>query len=81
MTTDATTQTILGVLTDAFVDLGAERDQVTSAATLEELDVDSLDLAELAQIVEEQFAVKLAAGDVTQVRTVGDLVVLIESRV
>jgi acyl carrier protein len=81
MTTDATNQTILGVLTDAFVDLGAERDQVTSGATLEELDVDSLDLAEIAQIVEEQFGVKLAAGDVTQVRTVGDLVLLIESRV
>jgi acyl carrier protein len=81
MTPDATKQTILAVVTDAFVGLGAERDEVTSDATLEALDIDSLDLAELAQIVEEQFGVKLAASDVTEVRTVGDVVALIEARV
>src|SRR3712207_7155495 len=40
-------------------ELGPSRDELIRAATFEALDVDSLDLAELSQVVEEQFGVRL----------------------
>ncbi|MBA3305990.1 MAG: acyl carrier protein, partial [Thermoleophilaceae bacterium] len=39
-------------MTEALVSFGAERDDVKRDADWESLDVDSLDLVELAQIVE-----------------------------
>lgn len=80
MPTDQTDQAILEGITDAFVSLGSDRDDVTAEATLAALDIDSLDLAELAQIIDEQYNVKLAVGDVGDIKTVGDLVALVESR-
>jgi acyl carrier protein len=80
MTTDATNQTILDLVTSELVRLGAEPDEVTSDASLQDIDVDSLDLAELAQIVEERYSTKLTGADVTGLKTVGDLVALIEAR-
>jgi acyl carrier protein len=80
MSTDATDQTVLELVTTELVRLGAERDQVTSGAAFTKIDVDSLDLAELAQIVEEHYQVKLTGSDVTGIKTVGDLVAIIESR-
>ena len=40
--------------------------EITRDATFEELDVDSLDLAELAQIVEDEYGVELKGDDVAQ---------------
>ena len=51
------------------------------AATFEALDIDSLDLAELSQIVHEQFGVELKGSDVAEVKTVEDAVKLIASKV
>ena len=81
MATDATSQTVLELITEEVVRLGAERDQVTSEAKLTDIDLDSLDLAELAQIVEERYGIKLTGTDVTGVGTVGEIVALIEARV
>ncbi|HEV2768582.1 MAG TPA: phosphopantetheine-binding protein [Solirubrobacteraceae bacterium] len=81
MSTDAaTTEQVEKVVYDALVDLGPERDQLHRDATFEELDVDSLDLAEVSQVVEEKFGVQLKGDDVSQIRTVGDAVDLIVSR-
>lgn len=63
-----------------LVELGAERDRLSREATLEDLDVDSLDLVELAQIVEEEFGVELRGDDVKDVRTVGEVIDLVVSR-
>ena len=49
-------------------------------ATLEELSIDSLDLAELSQIVHDRFGVELRGADVADVKTVGDAVKLIAGR-
>jgi acyl carrier protein len=68
------------VVYDALVDIGPTRDQLTRDATFEELDVDSLDLAELSQVVEEHFGVRLKGDDVAQIKTVGDAIDLIASR-
>jgi acyl carrier protein len=80
MATDATSQTVLEVITDELVRLGAERDDVSADAKLTDIDVDSLDLAELAQIIEERYGIKLTGADVTGVRTVGDVIALIGQR-
>ena len=49
-------------------------------ARFEDLDVDSLDLAELAQIAEDEFGVKIESSDVEGLKTVGDAVELVSAR-
>ena len=50
-------------ITEALVEFGAERDDIDAEATWEQLDVDSLDLVELAQIVEDEYGVELREAD------------------
>ena len=57
-----------------------DREQISREATFEALDVDSLDLVELAQIVEDEFGVALGADDVKDLKTVGDAVDLIVAK-
>lgn len=66
---------------DALVEFGEERENLTPTASLEDLDVDSLDLVELAQIVEDEYGVEVADSDLEKVKTVGDVVELITARV
>ena len=48
---------------------------VSPATTMfEELDIDSLDLVELRQIVEEQFGVRMAKEDLVAMTSVGDVI-------
>ena len=68
------------VITDALADVGAERDAIVPEATFESLDVDSLDLAEVSQVIEEELGVKLGGKDVAAIKTVGDAVDLVVSR-
>jgi acyl carrier protein len=65
---------------DALETFGAEPPAISREATFAELDVDSLDLAELSQIVEEEFGVQLKGNDVANIKTVGDAIDLILSR-
>ncbi|MBJ7471435.1 MAG: acyl carrier protein [Solirubrobacteraceae bacterium] len=58
---------------------GTEAD-VTADATLEELDIDSLDLAELAQLVEEEVGVTLESKDLKEIKTVGDVIATVKAR-
>jgi acyl carrier protein len=74
------TQTIEQVVNESLERFGAEPDQINRDATFEELNVDSLDLAELSQIVESEFGVELTSSDVATVKTVGDAIDLVASR-
>jgi acyl carrier protein len=65
---------------EAIVSFGPDREDVTPGASFEELDVDSLDLAELAQIAEDEFGVKIGSSDVEGLKTVGDAVELVAAR-
>ena len=65
---------------DALVEFGEERENISREARFEDLEVDSLDLVELAQIVEDEYGVELADADLDKVETVGDVVELIGSR-
>lgn len=80
MATDVSTDKVEKVIFDGLVELGTERDELSREATLEDLDVDSLDLVELAQIVEDEFGVELRGDDVKDVKTVGEVVDLVVAK-
>jgi acyl carrier protein len=67
-------------LIDAITTMGPEREDVVRDATLEDLDIDSLDLVELSQIAEEEWNVELRSDDMKNIVTVGDALDLIVSR-
>ena len=81
MSTDTVTrERAEAVITEALADVGAEREAIAPDATFEDLDVDSLDLAEVSQVIEEELGVRLGGKDVAQIRTVGDAVDLVLAR-
>jgi acyl carrier protein len=53
---------------------------VTREATFQTLDLDSLDLVELTQMIEEEFGVQLESADVADLKSVGDAVDLVVAR-
>lgn len=67
-------------ITEALVEFGAPEDEIRADATWDELDVDSLDLVELAQIVEDEYGVELRETDMAQMKTVGDAIEMISAR-
>jgi acyl carrier protein len=80
MPTEVTPQNVEAKIYDGLVELGTERDALSREATLEDLDVDSLDLVELAQIVEDDYAVQLKGEDMEGVKTVRQAVDLVMSK-
>jgi acyl carrier protein len=64
----------------ALEEFGAEPDEITLEATFEALDVDSLDLVELGQIVQDEYGVEIKGEDMPKLKTVGDAVDLIAGR-
>jgi acyl carrier protein len=64
----------------ALESFGAEPTEISLDATFKQLDVDSLDLAELSQIVEDEYGVEIKSGDVERLKTVGDVIALIVER-
>lgn len=79
MPAQATAQSVEQVVFKGLEELGAEG-EVTRDATFEALDVDSLDLVELAQIIEEEFGVELQGEDVKDLETVGEAIDLVVAR-
>jgi acyl carrier protein len=80
MTQSNVTVDIEELVIETLKELAGEPDAVTRDATLEQIDVDSLDLAELSQVVEEKLGVTLKGSDVAEVTTVADAIELIQGR-
>ena len=80
MPTKASPESVEKVIYDGLVELGTERSELSREASLEDLDIDSLDLVELAQIVEDEFGVELRGDDVKDVKTVGEVIDLVVAR-
>ena len=80
MPTQVSSESVEKVVFDGLSELGAEPEEIKREATFEALDVDSLDLVELAQIVEDEFGVELGADDVKDLRTVGDAIDLVVAK-
>src|SRR5215207_1264986 len=76
VTPEAVEKTVYGALPQ----FGVDESQITRDATFEELDVDSLDLAELSQIIEDEYGVQLKGDDVGKIKTVGDAIDLVVNR-
>lgn len=81
MATTATPQSIEETVTESLVSFGADADAVTRDATLEDIDIDSLDLVELTQVVEETYDIDLEGSDFKNIKTVGDVVDLVVAKV
>jgi acyl carrier protein len=58
----------------ALEEFGADPEEISLEATFEDLDVDSLDLVELGQIVQEEYGVEIKGEDMHKLKTVGDAV-------
>jgi acyl carrier protein len=76
----ATTSEIETTVFEALETFGADPEAINRDADFEALDVDSLDLAELAQIVDDKYGVTIAAEDMKNIKTVGDVLDLIAAK-
>jgi acyl carrier protein len=79
-TTNITPEAVEKTIIDALPQFGVDASEISREATFEELDVDSLDLTEISQIIEEEYGVVLKGDDVKDIRTVGDAIDLVVSR-
>jgi acyl carrier protein len=79
MATQVTSEAVEKVIFDGLAEIGAEG-EINREATFESLDIDSLDVVELAQIVEDEFGVELEADDLKNVKTVGDVIDLVVAK-
>jgi acyl carrier protein len=75
-----TAEQVEKVVYDALESFGAEPDAISRDAEFKTLDVDSLDLAEMSQIVNEDFGVKLTSDDVRDIKTVGQAIDLVVAK-
>jgi acyl carrier protein len=64
----------------ALQELDVEPEKISRDAGFEELDVDSLDLAELATIIDDEYGVKIRSDDMKSLKTVGDVIDLVVAR-
>lgn len=69
---------VLELVTQVLVDeIGVEPELIMEDATLESMDVDSLDLVEVAQVVEERWGFRIRAENAKGVDTLGDAIDMI----
>jgi acyl carrier protein len=69
------------VVFDALVEFGFERDEISMDVSLADLDVSSLDVVELMQIVEHEFGAKVQPQQIHECETLGQLIDLVTSQV
>jgi acyl carrier protein len=81
MATTATPQSIEETVIESLVTFGADADIINRDATLEAIDIDSLDLVELTQVVEETYKIDLEGSDFKSIKTVGDIIDLVVTKV
>jgi acyl carrier protein len=80
MTTKVENAQVEKVIFDGLAEVGAEPGEISRDAEFEALDVDSLDLVELAQIVEDEFGVRLEGDDLKGITTVGQVIDLVVAK-
>lgn len=79
--TETSQQVVEEILFDAMAAMGPERSAVKRDSTFEELDLDSLDLVELAQIAEQRWSIELDPQDFGNVKTIGEALDLVLARI
>ena len=78
--TTATRDEVARKVIETLASFGPRIDDLRPEATLEELDIDSLDIAELAQVVEDEYGVEISGDDAAGVLTVGDTIDLVVAK-
>jgi acyl carrier protein len=79
-TTTITPEAIWERVRSTLAEFGPELEDITREATFEELDIDSLDLVELGQVIDEEYGIEVKAEDVKDIKTVGEAVDLISAK-
>jgi acyl carrier protein len=75
-----TVEQVESTIIDTIASFGTDADDITRCSTFEELEIDSLDLLELAQIIEDKYGVVLTSFMASpELTTVGDMIDLIAS--
>jgi acyl carrier protein len=77
-TTTVTPDQLAARVFDILVELGPEPEQIHPDATLEELDLDSLDLVEIAQILLQEYGILLEPEHFEDVQTIGQAMEIIK---
>ena len=80
MSVTSTREQVESKIYSALIEFGVDSEAVTHEARWAALNVDSLDLVELAQVVEEDFGVQITGEDIKNLPTVGSVVELVVRR-
>jgi acyl carrier protein len=79
-TKGATKEQIEERVIEALVEFGEERDALKGSTKFADLDVDSLDLVELAQIIEDEYGIEVQDSDLDKIETIDDVTALVSQR-
>ena len=71
-TTGVTKEQVEKRIVEALIEFGADPDEMHPDKTLEELEIDSLDLFELGQILNQEFGIEVDPDDFENVSTLGE---------
>ena len=64
----------------ALVEFGEEPENVKPDSRFEDLEVDSLDLVELAQVIEDEYGIEVTDAEMDRIETVQDVVTFVAER-
>lgn len=78
VTTQEIEELLRGMLVDEF---DIEPELIRDDATLEDLDLDSLDLVEIGQMIEQKYGVRIKAADAEGVTDLGGVIQMIHTKV
>lgn len=80
MTVTSTREQVEAKVYSSLIEFGVDPDTVNADSRWADLQVDSLDLVELAQVVEEDFGVQITGEDIKGLPTVGSVIDLVVTR-
>jgi acyl carrier protein len=78
--TTATKDQVTERVIAALVEFGEEQENVKPESRFEDLDIDSLDLVELAQVIEDEYEIEVTDAEMEKITTVQDVVDFVTAR-
>jgi len=78
--TTATKDQVSERVVSALVEFGEEPENVKPDSRFEDLDIDSLDLVELAQVIEDEYKIEISDAEMEKIETVQDVVDFVTQR-
>ena len=78
--TTATKDQVTERVISALVEFGEEPENVKPDSRFEDLDIDSLDLVELAQVIEDEYSIEISDSEMEKITTVQDVVDFVTQR-